>query len=87
MHEGISLGFVGLDSVNDYRKFYEDEKVLLVLLSRMLVNVKERIRNISAIQESNITIQQMNEELQHIVQAEKTINLLADSFLTGTDYE
>ena len=87
MHEGISLGFVGLDSVNDYRKFYEDEKVLLVLLSRMLVNIKERIRNITAIQESNITIQQMNEELQHIIQAEKTVNLLADSFLTGTDYE
>lgn len=87
MHEGICLGFVGLDSVYDYRKFYEDEKVLLVLLSRMLVNVKERIRNITAIQESNITIQQMNEELQHIVQAEKTVNVLADSFLTGTHYE
>ncbi len=87
IHQGTCIGFVGLDSVNEYRKFFEDEKVLLVLLSRMLVNVKERIRNIVALQESSITIQQMNDELKHIIQAEKTINLLADSFLTGTHYE
>ena len=87
MHDGVSIGFVGLDAVKDYRKFYDDEKVLLVLLSRMLVNVKERIRNIKAIHESNLTINQINAELQKIIQAEKTINVLADSFLTGTDYE
>lgn len=87
MLNGVSIGFVGLDSVKDYRRFYEDEKVLLVLLSRMLVNVKERIRNIKALHESNLTINQINAELQKIIQAEKTINVLADSFLTGTDYE
>jgi PAS domain S-box-containing protein len=87
MHDGMSIGFVGLDAVKDYRMFYDDEKVLLVLLSRMLVNVKERIRNMKAIHESNLTINQINAELQKIIQAEKTINVLADSFLTGTDYE
>ena len=87
MHEGVSIGFVGLDAVKDYRTFYADEKVLLVLLSRMLVNVKERIRNIKAIHESNLTINQINAELQKIIQAEKTINVLADSFLNGTDYK
>lgn len=87
MHDGVSIGFVGLDAVKDYRKFFDDEKVLLVLLSRMLVNVKERIRNIRAIHESNSTINQINAELQKIIQAEKTINVLADSFLTGTDFE
>jgi PAS domain S-box-containing protein len=87
MHEGVCLGFVGLDAVKDSRKFYDDEKVLLVLFSRMLVNVKERIRNIKAIKESNATITQINDELQKIIQAEKTVNVLADSFLTGTDYE
>jgi PAS domain S-box-containing protein len=87
MHDGVSIGFVGLDAVKDYRKFYDDEKVLLVLLSRMLVNVKERIRNIKAIHESNLTINQINAELQKIIQAEKTVNVLADSFLTGTEYE
>jgi signal transduction histidine kinase len=87
MHEGVCLGFVGLDAVKDLRKFYDDEKVLLVLFSRMLVNVKERIRNIKAIKDSNATITQINDELQKIIQAEKTVNVLADSFLTGTEYE
>jgi len=87
MHEGASIGFVGLDAVKDLRKFYDDEKVLLVLFSRMLVNVKERIRNIKAIKDSNATITQINDELQKIIQAEKTVNVLADSFLTGTEYE
>ena len=41
----------------------------------------------SALFESNQTIQTINEELKKVVQAEKTVNLLADSFLTGTDYE
>jgi transcriptional regulator with GAF, ATPase, and Fis domain len=59
MHEGVCLGFVGLDAVKDSRKFYDDEKVLLVLFSRMLVNVKERIRNIKAIKDSNATITQV----------------------------
>ncbi len=87
MLEGVCIGFVGLDSVKDYRRFYEDEKVLLNLLSRMLVNVKERIRATTAIYESNEKIRVINEELQRILQAEKTVNLLADSFLTGNNYE
>ncbi len=86
IHEGKAIGFVGLDAVKDYRKFYEDEKVLLKLLSRMIVNVKERMRFTLAIQDSNETIRQINDELKKIVQAEKTVNLLADSFLTGTNY-
>lgn len=87
MHDGVSIGFVGLDAVKAYRKFYEDEKVLLVLLSRMLVNVKERIRNVKAIHKSNEKIKEINNELQKIIQAEKTVNVLADSFLAGTDFE
>ena len=87
MLDGVCIGFVGLDSVKEYRKFYEDEKVLLNLLARMLVNVKERIRATTAIYESNEKIRVINEELQRILQAEKTVNLLADAFLTGTNYE
>lgn len=87
MHDGVCIGFVGLDAVREYRKFYEDEKVLLVLLSRMLVNVKERIRNVKDIHESNEKIKEINNELQKIIQAEKTVNVLADSFLAGTDFE
>jgi PAS domain S-box-containing protein len=87
MLDGVCIGFVGLDSVKDFRRFYEDEKVLLNLLARMLVNVKERIRATTAIYESNEKIRVINEELQHILQAEKTVNLLADSFLTGNNYE
>ena len=87
MHDGQSMGFVGLDAVKEIRKFYEDEKDLLMLLSRMLVNVKERIRNTMALHESNQTINKMNDDLKKVIQAEKTVNLLADSFLTGVDYE
>jgi PAS domain S-box-containing protein len=87
MLEGVCIGFVGLDSVKDFRRFYEDEKVLLNLLARMLVNVKERIRATMAIYQSNEKIRVINQELQRILQAEKTVNLLADSFLTGTNYE
>lgn len=87
MLEGNCLGFVGLDSVKNFRKFYKDEKDLLQLLSRMLVNVDQRIKNTKALEVSNQTIQTINEDLQKIVQAEKTVNLLADSFMLGTDYE
>lgn len=87
MLEGKCIGFVGLDSVKDFRKFYRDEKDLLQLLSRMLVNVDQRIKNTKALEISNQTIQHMNEDLQKIIQAEKTVNLLADSFMLGTDYE
>lgn len=86
MLDGICLGFVGLDSVVRYRTFYDDEKVLLNLLARMLVNVKERIRATAAIYESNEKIRLINDELNHILQAEKTVNLLADAFLVGTNY-
>lgn len=87
MLDGVAIGFVGLDSVAEYRKFYDDEKVLLNLLARMLVNVKERIRVTTAIYESNEKIRVINEELKNTLQAEKTVNLLADSFLTGSNYE
>jgi PAS domain S-box-containing protein len=87
MLEGKCLGFVGLDSVKDFRKFYRDEKDLLQLLARMLVNVDQRIKYTKALEVSNQTIQTMNEDLQKVVQAEKTVNLLADSFMLGADYE
>lgn len=85
--DGVCIGFVGLDSVLEYRTFYEDEKVLLNLLARMLVNVKERIRATTAIYESNEKIRIINEELNDILKAEKTVNLLADFFLSGSNYE
>lgn len=87
MNEGVCIGFVGFDSVKQTRTFYEDEKELLQLYTRMLVNVEVRMKSIKAIEESNKKITQINEELQKIIQAEKTVNLLAKTFMNGTNYE
>ena len=87
MYENVCLGFVGFDAVKKQRKFYEDEKDLLQLYARMLVNVNVRMKNIREIEKSTRKIQSINEELEKIIQAEKTVNVLAASFLTGTNYQ
>jgi PAS domain S-box-containing protein len=49
------------------------------ITARKLLEEKEK--------EKNKKIQEINLELEKIIQAEKTVNLLAESFLNGSDYQ
>ena len=65
------FGFVGFDSVLDFRLFYEDEKYLLRMFGQMLVNVENQTNYIKQINESTKEIHNINTDLELIV-AEKT---------------
>lgn len=65
------FGFVGFDSVLDFRLFYEDEKYLLRMFGQMLVNVETQTNYIKQINESTAEIHNINTDLELIV-AEKT---------------
>jgi signal transduction histidine kinase len=65
------FGFVGFDSVLDFRLFYEDEKNLLRMFGQMLVNVETQTNYIKQINESTAEIHNINTDLELIV-AEKT---------------
>ena len=65
------FGFVGFDSVLDFRLFYEDEKNLLRMFGQMLVNVEIQTNYIKQINESTKEIHNINTDLELIV-AEKT---------------
>lgn len=65
------IGFVGFDSVKNKRIFYEDEKDLLRMFGKMLVNVAIQKAYSMQITASAKEIQNMNLDLELIV-AEKT---------------
>lgn len=65
------IGFVGFDSVKNKRLFYEDEKDLLRMFGKMLVNVAIQTAYSKQINASAKEIQNMNLDLELIV-AEKT---------------
>jgi signal transduction histidine kinase/PAS domain-containing protein len=65
------IGFVGFDAVLDYRSFYEDEKDLLRLFGKMLVNLEIQTNFLKQISAKTEEIQNMNTDLELIV-AEKT---------------
>lgn len=85
MYEGQCLGFVGFDAVKNTRYFYDDEKILLKLFANMLVNVRVKIRNIQAVESSNLKIIKINKELKKNIQAEKTVNQMAETFMSGNE--
>ena len=65
------IGFVGFDAVLNYRIFYEDEKDLLRLFGKMLVNLEIQTNFLKQISAKTEEIQNMNTDLELIV-AEKT---------------
>jgi signal transduction histidine kinase/PAS domain-containing protein len=65
------IGFVGFDAVINYRVFYEDEKDLLRLFGKMLVNLEIQTNFLKQINAKTEEIQNMNTDLELIV-AEKT---------------
>lgn len=65
------IGFVGFDSVKNKRLFHEDEKDLLRMFGKMLVNVAIQTAYSKQINASAKEIQNMNLDLELIV-AEKT---------------
>ena len=65
------IGFVGFDAVLNYRVFYEDEKDLLRLFGKMLVNLEIQTNFLKQISAKTEEIQNMNTDLELIV-AEKT---------------
>ena len=65
------IGFVGFDAVLNYRVFYEDEKDLLRLFGKMLVNLEIQTNFLKQISAKTEEIQNINTDLELIV-AEKT---------------
>ena len=65
------IGFVGFDAVLNYRIFYEDEKDLLRLFGKMLVNLEIQTNFLKQISAKTEEIQNINTDLELIV-AEKT---------------
>jgi signal transduction histidine kinase/PAS domain-containing protein len=65
------IGFVGFDAVINYRVFYEDEKDLLRLFGKMLVNLEIQTNFLKQISAKTEEIQNINTDLELIV-AEKT---------------
>lgn len=65
------IGFVGFDAVLNHRIFYQDEKDLLRLFGKMLVNLEIQTNFLKQISAKTEEIQNMNTDLELIV-AEKT---------------
>jgi PAS domain S-box-containing protein len=65
------VGFVGFDLLKTHRSFSEDEKEILVLFSKMIVNVYKRLDYIRELNESKSKIEEVNASLEQRV-AENT---------------
>jgi PAS domain S-box-containing protein len=69
--ENKLVGFVGFDLIKKSRKFSEEEKEILVLFSKMLINVYNKMAYINALNESKKKIENVNASLEQRV-AENT---------------
>lgn len=75
MDEDTCIGFVGFDSVFQYRSFNEEEKILLRLFAQMLVNVEKRTQYIQQIEQKKTEIEHINTNLEKLVEEELQKNL------------
>jgi len=71
MKEGICIGFIGFDSVNNHNTYTERDKKILTLFAEMLVNVTIRREHLEEIEQSKEQIRQINLNLEKEV-IEKT---------------
>lgn len=79
------IGFVGFDSVRDFKVFSSEERNLLSLFAEMLVNMFERSNYLREIENSKKLIAEQNENLEVIIDAEIKKNLELSSMLTNQD--
>lgn len=69
------VGFVGFDSVKQYRSFNDDERDLLELYAQMLVNVFSRTKNLKQLEKAKQEIESINIGLEKQVQEKTKMNL------------
>jgi PAS domain S-box-containing protein len=70
MEEERCLGFIGFDAVRDVCTFTENDKNILDLFARMLVNIKKRIASIKEIEQANQQVREINENLESRIKEE-----------------
>lgn len=58
MNEGVCMGFVGFDSVNELHKYSDKEKVLLQVFAQMIVNLTNR-KQANDLLKNQISVQQL----------------------------